>query len=88
MYRADNLEILVESTFWNPKGLSKPVYFIFNFIEQLKEGRLVGLVTSCLEAAFQNTLLKKCGRKKWREDEEVDVSNYWMILRKVESTGN
>jgi hypothetical protein len=27
-------------------------------------------------------------RYEWREDEEVDVSSYWITLRKREDTGN
>jgi hypothetical protein len=34
-------------------------------------------------------LLKEISRDgyKWREDEEEDVSSYWMTLRKREDTG-
>ena len=55
-----------------------------------KEGRLTELVTSCIGTAFYNTLLKERYREgqKWREDEDEDVSSYWMTLKKREGTGN
>ena len=35
------------------------------------DGVLIGLVTSCVETAFWNTLLKEGRRRtKWREDEQ------------------
>jgi len=42
------------------------------------------LVTSCIGTAFYNTLLKENYRegKKWREDEDEDVSSCWMTLKK------
>jgi hypothetical protein len=40
----------------------------------------IGLVTSGLRTASENTLFKE--RDKRREDEEEDVSSHWMTLRK------
>jgi hypothetical protein len=40
------------------------------------------LVTSCIGIAVWNTLLNKGW--KWREEEEENVSSYWMTLRKPE----
>jgi hypothetical protein len=48
------------------------------------EGRLPGLVTTCVVTAFQNTFRKE--RWKGQEDEE-DVSSYLINLRKREDTG-
>ena len=48
---------------------------------QPKEGRL--LVTSCMETAFRNTLLKK---REEGEDEKEDVSNSCKTLRKKKNT--
>lgn len=42
--------------------------------------RLTRLVTSCVETAIYNVLLKE--NKKGRETEGVDISSYWMTLRK------
>jgi hypothetical protein len=51
-------------------------------------GRRNELVTFCIETAFYNGLLKERqkGGEKRREDEEEDVGNYWMTLRKGEVT--
>jgi hypothetical protein len=48
------------------------------------------LVTSGVGTAFSNTLLRdkqREGEQLW-EDEEEDVSSYWLTLRKREGTGN
>jgi len=45
-----------------------------------KERRPIGLVISCVETAFWNALLKE--RSKGRVNEEEDINNYWMRLRK------
>jgi len=45
-----------------------------------KRRKLTRLVTSCVETAIYNVLLKE--NKKGRETEEVDISSYWMTLRK------
>jgi hypothetical protein len=45
---------------------------------------ITGLATSCI--AFRKRLWKE--REKGREDEEEDVSRYWMTLRKRQATGN
>ena len=46
-----------------------------------KQGRrLIGLVISCVETAFWNTLLKE--RSKGSVNGKEDISCYWMILRK------
>jgi hypothetical protein len=52
---------------------------------QHDEGRLTGLVTSCVEAAFYTKVFKE--RLRGGEDEEVDVSSYWITLRKRKITG-
>ena len=43
-----------------------------------------------LENAFQNRVMKGRHKKgyKWQEDEEEEVSNYWMTLRKWQDIGN
>jgi hypothetical protein len=48
------------------------------------------LVTSCVGTAFGNTLLEERKKGGWREgkDEEEDVSNHWLTLRKIEGTVN
>jgi hypothetical protein len=52
---------------------------------EYSERRLIRLVSSCVETAFQDTLLKE--RQKGREDEEEeDVSSCWVTLRKKEHT--
>jgi len=42
------------------------------------------LVTSYARTDFYSSLLKE--RQKGQEDEEEDVCNYWMTLRKQEDT--
>jgi hypothetical protein len=42
------------------------------------------LVTPYAGTAFYNSLLKE--RQKGQENEEEDVHNYWMTLRKQEDT--
>jgi hypothetical protein len=49
---------------------------------QYKEGRLTGLVTSCVGTAFLNTCLKEWYKR--RKYEEEDVNSCWMTLRKRE----
>jgi hypothetical protein len=49
---------------------------------RLPKGSLNGLLTSCAIPAFYNALLKV--RYRGREDEEEEVSRYWMTLRKRE----
>jgi hypothetical protein len=44
------------------------------------------LATSCIGTAIYNTILRE--RVEGLEDEEEDVSSYWMILRKQNDTGN
>ena len=46
---------------------------------RLTKGSLDGLLTSCIITAFYNTLLKE--RDRGREEEEEEVSSYWMTLR-------
>jgi hypothetical protein len=53
---------------------------------QSKEGTLTRMVISFVRTVFYNTLLKE--RQKGREDEEEDISSYWMILRKSEDAIN
>jgi hypothetical protein len=55
-------------------GVKKPG----TFFAQRNEGRLNGLLTSCLGTAFENALFKE--RRKGREDEGKDVSIYWLTL--------
>jgi hypothetical protein len=47
---------------------------------RLTKESLNGLLTSCVITAFYNTLLKE--RYRGREEEEEEVSSYWMTLRK------
>jgi len=42
------------------------------------------LVTSCVETAFWNRLLKGSYREEVKEGKEVDVSSYWMMERDTE----
>ena len=55
----------------------------------IKSGSLLELVTSCLGNAFK-TLLKGREKEEWKwwEDEEEDLSSYWMTLMKRKDTGN
>jgi hypothetical protein len=52
---------------------------------QLYEGRLTELVIFCLGTAFEDRLFQEIW-KGW-EDQEEDVSSYWVTLRKTEDTG-
>jgi len=49
-----------------------------------KEGIITVLVTSCVGTTQLNTSLQKIEKKgyKLREDDEEDVSSYWMTLRR------
>jgi len=44
------------------------------------------LVTSGIGTAFQNMLLKET-QKEW-DDEEEDVSSYWLTVKKQAGTAN
>ena len=57
-----------------------------NILLTTKEGKLTGLVKSCVGTAFWNTFLKVRWREgwTWREDEEEEVSSSWMILKRNE----
>ena len=52
---------------------------------QYNDGRLTGLVTSCVGTGFWSTLLNE--RYKGPEHDEEDISSLWMPLRKREDTG-
>jgi hypothetical protein len=57
---------------------------------QYNEGRLTGLVPFCVGTAHYNTVLKgrwREGEKLWEEEEE-DISSYWMTSKKREDNGN
>jgi len=72
------------------KKLSTPIKHSFDInvswynYPRYTKRRLTWLVTTCVERDFLNTLVKE--RCKGTEDEEEDVSSYWMILGK-EDTG-
>jgi hypothetical protein len=51
--------------------------------KQYREGRLTGFVTSCLWLPSKTRQWRKYTGKKWREDEEEDVSSYRMTPRKI-----
>jgi hypothetical protein len=51
-----------------------------NILHTKKRRKLTRLVAFCVETAIYNVLLKE--NKKGGETEEVDVSSYWMALRK------
>jgi hypothetical protein len=53
-----------------------------NILHKIKEGKLTGLVTSCVGTASKTRYGRK-DRRKNRSDgknEEEDISTYWMAL--------